>query len=293
MLGRLPPVVALAAACASGGASGGTTPTPYTPSSAQVGDRPAQPPKASDLVRYGPNALRYVVRRQLHIQQGLAQQTHTQDLGTRTFLTVAMSGPPDNIGYPTTFTVDSIVADSGTPTQIKDNLDRAKRLVFSGRVASGGEFVNGVPSDNAAAQSLIQLLGGFRDFLPRIPRAGLELGTTWSDTLDRSQKGGGRDVTFHTVVQGRATAWEDYAGTRSLRLAGTVSYTVAGTAQTAGQPVQIAGQGTGTGVSFIAADGRFMGAESRDSANLTYRFLNEGVTLPVVQVTRTTVAVLP
>src|SRR2546426_10912622 len=43
MLGRLPPVVALAAACASGGASGGTTPTPYTPSSAQVGDRPAQP----------------------------------------------------------------------------------------------------------------------------------------------------------------------------------------------------------------------------------------------------------
>src|SRR3989441_8863712 len=73
MLGRLPPVVALAAACASGGASGGTTPTPYTPSSAQVGDRPTQPPKASDLVRYGPNALRYVVRRQLHIQQGLAQ----------------------------------------------------------------------------------------------------------------------------------------------------------------------------------------------------------------------------
>ncbi|PYO82662.1 MAG: hypothetical protein DMD65_07900 [Gemmatimonadetes bacterium] len=72
-----------------------------------------------------------------------------------------------------------------------------------------------------------------------------------------------------------------------------MSYTVAGTAQTARQPVQIAGQGTGTGVSFIAADGRFMGAESRDSANLTYRFLNEGVTLPVVQVTRTTVAVLP
>src|SRR5206468_2434574 len=92
--------------------------------------------------------------------------------------------------------------------------------------------------DSAAAQSLIQLLGGFRDFLPRIPRAGLELGTTWSDTLDRSQKGGGRDVTFHTVVQGRATAWEDYAGTRSLRVAGTVSYTVAGTAQTASQRVR-------------------------------------------------------
>src|SRR2546422_5453124 len=53
-----------------------------------------------------------------------------RSLGTRTFLTVAMSGPPDNVGYPTTFTVDSIVADSGTPTQIKDNLDRAKRLVL-------------------------------------------------------------------------------------------------------------------------------------------------------------------
>src|SRR5438128_5629243 len=224
MLGRLPPVVALAAACASGGASGGRTPTPYAPSSAHVGDRPAQPPNASDLVRYGPNALRYVVRRQLHIQQGLAQQTHTQDLGTRTFLTVAMSGPPDNIGYPTTFTVDSIVADSGTPTQIKDNLDRAKRLVFSGRVASGGEFVNGVPSDNAAAQSLIQLLRRFPDVLPRIPRAVPALGAARTATPNRTQQRGTRDVTIHTVVQARATAWEDYAGTRTLRVAGAVSY---------------------------------------------------------------------
>src|SRR2546427_13129712 len=106
-----------------------------------------------------------------------------------------MSGPPDNLGHPTTFAVDSIVGDSGTPTQIKDNLDRAKRLVFRGRVASGGEFVNGVPSDSEAAQSLIQLFGCFRDFRPRIPRAGLERGTTWSDTLERRQKGRGRDVT--------------------------------------------------------------------------------------------------
>src|SRR2546422_2963992 len=85
MLGRLPPVVALAAACASGGASGGTTPTPYTPSSAHVGDRPAQPPNASDLVRYGPNALRYVVRRQLHIQQGRSEE-HTSELQSRLHL---------------------------------------------------------------------------------------------------------------------------------------------------------------------------------------------------------------
>jgi hypothetical protein len=245
------------------------------------------------VVRYGPSAVRNVVRRELHIQQGLGEQAHTQDLGTRTFLTVAISGPADSVGYPATFLVDSIVGDSGMPAQIRDNLDRAKRLVFSGRVAPGGELLRAVPSDSVAAQSLAQVLGGFRDFLPRIPRRGAAPGASWTDTLERKQKSAGIEVTIHAVVHGRAAAWEDYAGTRALRVEGTTAYTLAGSGQNAGQSVEIAGQGAGTGVSFLAADGRFLGAEARDSADLTYRFLNEGVALPVIQVTRTTVTAVP
>src|SRR5207249_5709117 len=45
--------------------------------------------------------------------------------------------------------------------------------------------------------------------------------------------------------------------------------------------------------SFIAADGRYLGGESRDSTTLTVRLTVQGVAIPVTQVTHTTVAVLP
>ncbi len=279
---------ALAAACASGSRGTASAPgpgaTPYGPASVT---------RPEDAIRYGPSAVRYSVHRQLHIQQGVGEQVHTQDLGTRAFLTVAIAGPPDGTGYPATFTVDSIIADSGTAAQLTATLSRAKKLVFAGRVAPSGEFVNSVPSDSAVAQSFVQLLGGFRDFLPRIPPGGLELGSAWSDTLDRTQKGGGLEMTLQAITQGRAAAWEDHAGTRCLRVEGTVSYNLAGKGQSGGQPMEVAGRGMGSGFSFIASGGRFLGAESRDSANLTYRFLIQGVALPVIQVTRTTVVVLP
>jgi hypothetical protein len=286
-------VAVLAAACASGAGSRGTTPQP-APGPPVYGP-PSPPPTTppSDLIRYGPSAMRYVVHRQLHVQQGVGESVQTQDLGTRTFLTVAISGPADATGYPATFSVDSIVADSGTAAPLTESFNRVRKLVFSGRVTPRGEFVNPVASDSTVAQSVVQLLGGFRDFLPRIPSGGLELGATWSDTLERTQKGGGLDVTLRTVTQGRAAAWEERAGTRSLRVEGTVSYDVAGKGQRGGQSMEVAGRGVASGFGFIAVDGRFLGAESRDSANLTYHLLIQGVTLPVIQITRTTVTVLP
>ena len=106
MTRRLLWLSAALAACASGG--GGTTPAPapgpmpYGPAS------PEQPATTrTDALRYGPSAVRYIVHRQLHIQQGFGEQVHTQDLGTKTFLTVAIAGPTNRTGYPATFTVDS------------------------------------------------------------------------------------------------------------------------------------------------------------------------------------------
>src|SRR5256885_2342720 len=111
------------------------------------------------------------------------------DLGARIFVGAAIAGPADWIGYPTTFTVDSIVPDSGTPPPLADNLGRARKLVFSGRLVPRGEFVNGVASDSALAQSLAQFLANFRDFMPRLPRDGLTPGIAWTAPLDPTQKG--------------------------------------------------------------------------------------------------------
>jgi len=292
--------LALAAACASGkagsGANAAPTPGPYVPASSEApAAQPAAPPggRAPASVRYGPSAVRYVVHRRLHIQQAFSGQQQAQDLGAHLFVAAAITGPADSVGYPATFLVDSVVADSGTPGPIVESLVRARRLVFSGRVVPRGEFLNAVPSDSVAAQSLIQILGNFRDFLPRIPGDGLKPGASWVDTVEASQKGSGSEISRRSIIRATAAAWEQHTGVRSLRLEGTATYQLAGAGQNAGQPFELSGAGDGTSVSFIADDGRYIGGESRDSANLTIRLPVQGVAIPVIQVTRTTVAVLP
>jgi len=299
MSGRLHVIAAaLAAACASGKAGSGAdaTPTPYAPASSEAHAGPAGPAAAGQAfpaVRYGPSAVRYLVHRRLHIQQAFSGQQQAQDLGAQLFVAAAITGPADSVGYPATFLVDSVIADSGTPGPIVESLVRARRLVFSGRVVPRGEFLNAVSSDSAVAQSLIQVLGNFRDFLPRIPVDGLKPGASWVDTAEASQKASGSEISRRSIIRATAAAWEQHAGVRSLRLEGTATYQLAGAGQNAGQPFELSGTGDGASVSFIADDGRYLGGESRDSANLTIRLPVQGVAIPVIQVTRTTVAVLP
>ncbi len=286
---------ALAAACAAGSrgtspaAAPALTPTPSVTTTVTE----ASSAHRSDAVRYGPSAVRYLLHRRLHIQQALGDQTQAQDVGARIFVAAAITGPADTIGYPTTFLVDSIVADSGMPPPIVDNISKVRKLVFAGRVAPRGEFVNALASDSVVAQSVVQLLGNFRDFLPRLPIDGVRPGAAWTDTVETSQKGSGSEVSRRTITHALAAGWEDRLGTRSVRVEGSQTYRVAGGGKNAGQPFELSGAGAGSGVAYIAVDGRYLGGEWQDSTTLTVRLPVQGVAVPVVQVTRTTVAVLP
>jgi len=244
-------------------------------------------------VRYGPGAQRYLVHRQLHIQQTLGEQVQAQTLGARIFVTMAITGPADSVGYPTTFSVDSIVADSGTPAPVADNIVKVRKLVFAGRVARRGEFVNAVPSDSALAQSVAQLLGNFRDFLPRLPADGVKPGATWTDTVETTQKAGDATSSRRTNMHASASTWEDRAGVSGLRVETSQTYHVTGSGKNAGQPYELSGEGTATGTAFLTADGRYLAGEVRDSTALTVRLPVQGVSVPVVQVAHTAVSALP
>src|SRR5256885_13698797 len=133
----------------------------------------------------------------------------------------------------------------------------------------------------------------FRSFMPRLPRDGLTPGIAWTDTLEATQKGGGSEVSRRAILHSTAAAWEDHAGTRSLRLEATSTYQVAGAGQNLGPPFDPSGSGSATGGSLIAAAGRYLGGESRDSTRLTVHLAVQGLAVPVTQLTHTTVAVLP
>ncbi|HXQ28419.1 MAG TPA: hypothetical protein VN848_04050 [Gemmatimonadales bacterium] len=250
------------------------------------------PPEA---VRYGPCAVRYVVHRDLHITQSIGGQPQTQELGARVFVSATIVGPGDTAGYPATFTVDSVVPDSGMPAPLAEGLAKVRALVLAGRVSRRGEF-RGTPATDsllAAVPAPAALLGSFRDFLPRIPSEGAQLGGAWADTLSVTVRTGGGEVTRRTVVSSKATAWEPHGDGWSLRIEAQGTFTVAGSGANNGQPFTVTGKGVTATQARIADDGRFLGGESRDSTDLTVSLPVQNLTMPVTQILHSTVAVLP
>src|SRR3954469_8264198 len=156
----------LAMACASH--STPSNPTPANPAAPPPAP-PAAPPSATQAVRLGPSALRYVMTQLIQVEQELPTGPQRLDYGLRIFVAVTINGPADSAGYPTTVTIDSIVADSGTSLPpMNMNLASAKGLSFIGRLLPKGEFRSQTVSDSAASQSLSPIVGNFKNFFPRL-----------------------------------------------------------------------------------------------------------------------------
>ncbi|MBI1966950.1 MAG: hypothetical protein HYS40_03075 [Gemmatimonadetes bacterium] len=283
----LPATLALVAGCASGGG------TPEQTPSVPAAPRAAAQPTDSGPIRLGPSALQYVVTRRIDRVQEFAGQEQRSSLGFSIYVAVTIRGPAVASGYPTTFTIDSITADSGLALPPGVNLDLARGLGYSGVLTPVGDF-RGVPSDSTAARALASILGGFRDFYPRLPPAGLVLGAAWIDTITRIEPSGVFDqLTITSIHESRAAAWEAGDAGRMLRIdvAGTV--TLAGRGQQAGEPVELDGTGTMNATEFVAADGRYLGGVSRDSTSLAITLRAQGMVVPIRQVTRSSITVLP
>src|SRR2546425_8807474 len=285
LAGAFPPAVCAAHA---------TPPPPPPPPVTPPLPLPPPPPARgiSDVIRLGPSALRYVMHQVIHIDQEFQGMRQPLDFGLRAFFAVTITGPADTSGYPTTITIDSIVADSGTTAPMGINLGAAKALSFVGRLTPKGAFRNQTASDSTAAQALSPVVGSFKNFFPRIPPGGLTLGATWTDTTTENDRAAG-SVTVTSINRSRAAAWEDHTGTRALRVEVTSDFTIKGSGQQMSQPYEVAGSGVRNGLDFVSVDGRYLGGESRDSTSMTITLPIQAMTIPRTQASKTTVSVLP
>jgi len=111
--------------------------------------------------------------------------------------------------------------------------------------------------------------------------------------VETTQKGADATSSRRATIQATATTWQGGAGGPGLRVESSQTYHVTGSGKNAGQPYELSGEGTASGTAFLAADGRYMAGEVRDSTALTIRLPVQGVSVPVVQVTHTAVSVLP
>ena len=287
-------VYAILGAAAACGGSRASAP-PVTPSPATPAPRPpdAAPPAGPKPVRFGPSALKYLIRRRISATQTIQGQTDSSRLGFRLFVHVTVRGPADSLGYPSTLTVDSIVADSGMALPVTINLAAARGLSYSGVVSPSGEIKKSTPSDTVVARGLSQVLTDLRDLYPRIPAGGLTLNAAWTDTTSRTDRAGIFDrVTVTSIATSRAAAIEEVAGAHAVLIEVSALLTYTGTGNQGGQDLNLAGQGKRHVHEYVAVDGRYLGRESTDTTDLEIAVPARGQVISIRQIARSTVQVL-
>jgi hypothetical protein len=284
----------LAAACSGGYSAAGSPGAAPAPTSPQA---PTTPPPVTPAPREGlrltPGLTRYAVRQNVHIEQDYTGLPPTIDLRYTLYLTALIGTPADSVGWPTTFTVDSVVVDSGSQLPPQIDLGAARGFRISGQLTPTGEFQDSAPSDSAAAANLGNLLPRFRSFFPHLPETGVQPGDHWTDSTSATDVSGGTTITTRSVNVRTATNWENRGTSRVLRIESGATYTFNGSGEQSGAPFTLDGSGQATGLQFLASDGRYVGGEARDSATLTIDLPVQGITIPRRQLARTTISVLP
>lgn len=273
--------------------------TPPAPSAAGTGvpapvtvvDSPSTLP-AEEVVRFGPGVQRYAVHRRLHVAQEIGAMPPT-DLRYHVFVSVTITGPPDTLGLPVSYTIDSLVPDSGIVLPPVVIPGAVQGLRFTGRLAPTGEIREALPSDSATAAAFAQFIGNPRDFFPRLPDAGLTAGAAWVDTVTTTERGAVGEVTVQAVNHSTVPGWELRDGRRALRIDVRSTFTLSGTSEQSGQPLEYSGSGTRAAVEFVGAEGQYLGGEAHDTVRINVTLPAQGVTVPIRQILHSTVAVLP
>ncbi|HEY6808240.1 MAG TPA: hypothetical protein VI160_05565, partial [Gemmatimonadales bacterium] len=215
-----------------------------------------------------------------------------QDMAFSVFISATIVGPADTAGYPATLTIDSIVPDTAAPPPPVINLASARGLSYHAHLTRLGELRHPVASDTAIAQGLGQLIGGFRNFFPRLPAAGAVPGAEWSDTTTTRDPSAVSTLTVLTQAHHVAAAWETADGERRLPIDVAATFTISGTGSAGGQSFTLAGSGRQSMRSYLAADGRFLGGEATDTTDMTITLSAQGIVVPRHQISHATITVL-
>lgn len=286
---------ALAAACATGSppAAG---PMPETP--APVAPVPAAPPAVVPAgpaaIQIGPQRGRYLAHQRVEIRNDFAGMPPQELLGFRSWFAVTVRPVRDSAGrWATVFVIDSVVADSATELPPTMNLAAARGLTVDGWLDPTGELQDAVYSDSVVVQNLGRLLGWFRGFFPYVPPEGFREGGEWTDSVSVTEPGLGATITRTGARHVCASGWEVRDSLRVLRVEVTETYEFSGSGDGGGQPLELQGTGTRTGVEYLTGEGAYLGGTSSDTASLTITLPQQGITIPRRQIGTLTITRLP
>lgn len=271
-------------------------PSAPAPAAAPATARPAATATAAGdpaSLRYAAGSSRYRIETQQHVVQEVMGNTQVIDGNTMQVLSVTLAPQGAELGL--TVVVDSMTVTTDVPGAAGTADASARAMMgkrFTGTMAANGR-VTALTSPDSAQREVAQAMQGIRQFMPELPGAPLSAGREWTDTLSTSQALDALTMTTRSVRTHRIAGWETRDGVRALRVTTRSAYTVSGSGDAQGQPLELAGSGASTTERFVSAAGIYLGAVENDSAQINVNVVSMGMSIPVTRTQRATVTRLP
>ena len=232
------------------------------------------PPVAPGAVTYRPATTSFAFERRdsltLQLPGGASQ---VQEFRRTAFLAISVSGaaPPYQVGI----RLDSLRQQGGPISP--DSLFRAEGTRWTASLSQNGELTD-LQADRATMIG-DQVGATLPVLFPSLPLSGLEQGSAWTDTTERSLKADAFDATERAVTSYRATA----SDSRAITIESRTTFERTGTGGEAAQPMEMTAGGARRGVYRFARSGGVMTAKGADSAEITISVPAVGQTVPVSQ----------
>ena len=247
---------------------------------------------AQGSAAYAPGKLRYHVTTVSTRSQPLGGGRAPFDFTTTTNQWIAIEVAPQSTDtLKVGITVDSIRISSTLDAPPPDIavLQGAK---FTGTMSPRGRIFALQPAGNSADAKLRATAVALKRFLLPLPGRSLAAGTSWADTVVEHPKVGTIDITSSSVTTYKVAGDTTVSGKHAWRIDRDTVIAQLGKGTEAGQPLEISGSGSVTGMQFFSDGGVLLGGSSTQRTDLQEK-MNDSEGAPIQQTFKSTVELLP
>jgi hypothetical protein len=235
--------------------------------------------------RYVPGTSQYRLTAVNKLTQEAQGQKVEQEVTSEQRLTVTLGRQGrDTLSFAMTLDSAKVQTSAGTAPDLTGLIG----LKVTGALSPIGLVYAAKGPEGPGSEMAAPLADEMSRFLPRL-RAGLALGTTWTDTTAGKVDQMGITLDRTVIMTSKVVGDTTYQGERAWRIDRTTQATFAGTGTTQGQPLTMQGSSSGTDNLFVARNGIYLGGLSNTAATIKVILVATGMEVGLTQNQITTI----
>jgi hypothetical protein len=241
---------------------------------------------------YAPGKLHYHVVTEATRDQPMGGGRAPFDYSTTTHQWISIElAPQTRDTLKIAMTVDSITIKS-TLDAPQPDLAALHGARYAGTISPQGRIYALTPVGGSTDPKVVAFSKALKRFLMPLPARSLAAGATWADTVVEHPRVGTIEIISSAVTTYKVAGDTTVNGKHAWRIDRSTVIAQLGKGVEAGQPLEINGSGTITGVQLFSDGGVMLGGKSTQRAELLEK-MNESEGAPIQQTFKSTVELLP